>query len=105
MRGHFYDIVPFWVSEPTMVKNYTVSVPDSKRVQYQFYQGVCSPSVRFADGRQILSFTVENARPFERESNMVDLYDVAPKLMLSSTDSWRDQVAVVPRRERGLRQF
>ena len=91
MRGQFYDIVPFWVSEPTMVKNYTVSVPQSKHVQYEFYQGTCSPSVRFADGRQILSFTVEDARPFDREPNMVDLYDVAPKLMLSSTDSWRDK--------------
>ena len=37
------------------------------------------------------SFTVEDARPFDREPNMVDLYDVAPKLMLSSTDSWRDK--------------
>ena len=91
MRGQFYDIVPFWVSEPTMVKNYTISVPQSKHVQYEFYQGTCSPSVRFADGRQILSFTVEDARPFDREPNMVDLYDVAPKLMLSSTDSWRDK--------------
>lgn len=67
MRGQFYDIVPFWISEPTMVKNYTISVPQSKHVQYEFYQGTCSPSVRFADGRQILSFTVEDARPFDRE--------------------------------------
>ena len=68
MRGQFYDIVPFWVSEPTMVKNYTISVPQSKHVQYEFYQGTCSPSVRFADGRQILSFTVEDARPWRDKS-------------------------------------
>ena len=91
MRGHFYDIVPFWVSTPTILKNYTVSVPQGKHVQYEFYQGTCSPSVRYADGRQILSFTVSNIWPFHSEANMVDLYDVAPKLMLSSTDSWRDK--------------
>ena len=30
MRGEFYDIVPFWVDQPTVRKTYTVSYPKEK---------------------------------------------------------------------------
>lgn len=91
MRGHFYDIVPFWVSEPTVRKVYQVSFPAEKDVQYQFYQGACRSSVRRADGRRIYTFIVDRAVPFSGEPNMVDLYDVAPKLMMSTTPEWKDK--------------
>lgn len=29
--------------------------------------------------------------PFGREPNMVDLFDAAPKLMMSSTPQWKDK--------------
>ena len=89
MRGNFYDIVPFWVTYPTVSKVYTLDVP--KDVQYEFYQGECHSSTRVDGDRKFLSFTVSAAVPFKREPNMVDLYDVAPKLMLSSTDRWEDK--------------
>ena len=88
MRGEFYDIVPFWVDYPTVKKVYSVSVPDNKPVQYEFYQGECRSSVRKVDGRKLLTFSLSMAMPFAGEKNMVALYDVAPKLMLSSTDKW-----------------
>ena len=91
MRGNFYDIVPFWVSEPTVKKVYQVAFPRNKEVQYQFYQGTCYSSARIAGEKRIYTFSIEKALPFERESNMVDLYDVAPKLMMSTTPSWKDK--------------
>ena len=91
MRGEFYDIVPFWVDYPTVKKVYSVSVPDNKPVQYEFYQGECRSSIRKVDGRKLLTFSVSMAMPFKSEKNMVALYDVAPKLMLSSTDKWQDK--------------
>lgn len=91
MRGEFYDIVPFWVSEPTVSKIYKISVPKDKNVQYEFYQGDCRSSVRVSGDRKILSFEVHSALPFVPERNMVDLFDVAPKLMMSSTDSWTEK--------------
>lgn len=91
MRGEFYDIVPFWVNHPTVKKVYSVSVPENKPVQYEFYQGECRSSVRNADGRKLLTFSVFMTLPFKGESNMVSLYDVAPKLMLSSTEKWQEK--------------
>lgn len=91
MRGEFYDIVPFWVSSPTVHKVYRVSVPREKDVQYEFFQGDCGSSVKFDGDRRVYTFTVDNAMPTVSEPNMVDLYDVAPKLMMSSTPDWTEK--------------
>ena len=47
MRGQFYDIVPFWATEPTLRKVYRVTVPANKELQFQFYQGECASSMRY----------------------------------------------------------
>ncbi len=91
MRGQFYDIVPFWCSTPTLRKIYQVSIPRDKDMQYQFYQGECSSSVRYDDTRKVFTFAKDNLTPFPRESNMVDFYDAAPKLMMSSTPRWEEK--------------
>lgn len=91
MRGQFYDIVPFWVAEPTVRKVYKVSVPEDKDLQFQFYQGSCASSVRYEDGRKAYTFTSCDIMPTQQEPNMVNLFDAAPKLMLSSTNCWRDK--------------
>lgn len=91
MRGHFYDIVPFWSSEPTVRKVYKVSIPMEKEMQFQFYQGACTSSMRYEDGRKAYTFARNHLMPFTREPNMVDLFDAAPKLMMSSTPHWKDK--------------
>lgn len=88
MRGQFYDIVPFWNTDPTVRKVYRVSVPKEKEMQYEFYQGECGSSVRPDGDKKVYQFTMNNMMPFKRESNMVDLFDVAPKLMMSTTPDW-----------------
>lgn len=91
MRGQFYDIVPFWVSEPTVRKVYKVSIPMEKEMQFQFYQGECASSMRYENGRKVYTFASDDMLPFEKEPNMVDLFDAAPKLMMSSTPRWQDK--------------
>ena len=91
MRGQFYDIVPFWASEPTVRKVYKVSVPRDKDLQFQFYQGSCTSSVRYEDGCKAYTFTSCDIMPTQQEPNMVNLFDAAPKLMLSSTNHWRNK--------------
>ncbi len=91
MRGQFYDIVPFWTADPTVRKVYRVSIPMSKDMQFQFYQGECTSSMRYEDGRKTYTFSMNDMIPFEREPNMVDLFDAAPKLMMSSTPRWQDK--------------
>lgn len=91
MRGQFYDIVPFWCSDPTVRKVYRVSFPMDKEAQFQFYQGECTSSMRYEDGRKVYKFAVDDVMPFKREPNMVDLFDAAPKLMMSTTPEWKDK--------------
>ena len=91
MRGQFYDIVPFWVSEPTVKKVYRVSFPMEMPMQYEFYQGEAQSSIHFENDRKVFQFTKTNLEPFKREPNMVDLFDAAPKLMMSSTPTWYEK--------------
>ena len=92
MKGEFYDIVPFWVTEPTDRKVYRLSVPSTKEIQFQFYNGECESSMRYAgDGAKIYTFTITDAQPFPTEKGMADLYDVAPKLILSTTHFWKEK--------------
>lgn len=91
MRGQFYDIVPFWVTQPTIKKVYKVSLPMEKEIQFQFYQGECTSSMRYENGRKTYTFARTDVMPPKREPNMVDLFDCAPKLMMSSTPCWQDK--------------
>ena len=91
MRGQFYDIVPFWVSEPTLRKVYKLTIPKEKEIQFHFYQGNCSSSMHYEDGKKAYTFVVEDVIPVKQEPNMVNLFDAAPKLMLSSTSEWKDK--------------
>lgn len=91
MRGQFYDIIPFWVDLPTEKKIYNVTVPKEKSLQYEFFNGTCSSSVRFAGETATYSFAVTYAMPPVNEQGQVDHFDVSPKLMLSSTPEWKDK--------------
>lgn len=91
MRGQFYDIVPFWVNEPTERKVYQVSVPAEKELQFRFYRGDCASSMHYENGRKVYTFAANRVLPFRREPDMVDLFDAAPKLMLSSTPAWQEK--------------
>lgn len=91
MRGQFYDIVPFWVGEPTLRKVYKLTIPKEKEIQFHFYQGDCSSSMHYENGKKAYTFVIENAIPVKQEPNMVNLFDAAPKLMLSSTPEWKDK--------------
>ena len=81
MRGQFYDIVPFWTTEPTVRKVYKVNIPMEKEMQFQFYQGECTSSMRYEDGRKAYTFVSTDIMPTRRE----------PKLMMSSTPRWQDK--------------
>ena len=91
MKGEFYDIIPFWCTHPTLRKVYRVSLPQEKELQYQFYQGECHTRVANKNGHNIYTFSVNNVTPFRKEPNMVDLFDAAPKLMMSTTPEWKDK--------------
>ena len=53
MRGHFYDIVPFWSNDPVNQKVYRVSVLTAKNLRFELYKELHhSPQTRTPRPRQ-----------------------------------------------------
>lgn len=88
MRGHFYDIIPFWSSDPLLLKYYSVSIPQDKLIQYRFYNGKAESSAILKDGKMIYTFIKEDIMPIKREPGMVAYSDIAPKLLISTSPDW-----------------
>ncbi|MFO7615170.1 MAG: DUF3857 domain-containing protein, partial [Bacteroidales bacterium] len=88
MRGHFYDIIPFYSSDPIIEKVYQVAIPSDKMVQYEFYHGEVRSSVVPRDDKMVYTFVKKDIKPLKREPNMVDFSDVAPKLLISTSPDW-----------------
>lgn len=57
MRGHFYDIVEFWSSDPVLEKVYRTSVPKNKLVQYEVYNGALQTSVWLENDKMVYTFS------------------------------------------------
>lgn len=88
MKGHFYDIVPFYADDPVVEKVYRVNLPADKVLQYEFYNGdIRSSATRHGD-IMTYTFSKEDIKPMKREPNMVDFSDTAPKLLLSTSPDW-----------------
>lgn len=89
MKGQFYDIVPFWSSEPVKLKVYQVTVPAGKPLQYEFYNGEATSKMTMKDGMLVYQFSKKNIPAWKSEARSVDPSDVAPKLLISSTADWK----------------
>lgn len=88
MKGHYYDIVEFFGPHPVIEKVYRVSVPKTKTLQFQFYNGEAQTSCWTEKDQVIYTFTRRNMKPVATEPRMVALSDVAPKLLLSTSPDW-----------------
>ncbi|MFA8299951.1 MAG: DUF3857 domain-containing transglutaminase family protein [Hyphomicrobiales bacterium] len=88
MRGHFYDIVPFYAAYPIMEKVYAVRFPKEKKMQYKVFHGEADIDLKEDDSTKEYSFSMKNLLPIQRENHMVDLSDIAPKVLLSTSPDW-----------------
>lgn len=88
MKGHFYDIVHFWSSEPVIEKVYRVEIPTDKLLQFKVYNGEVRSSAELVNGKWVYTFTKENFTQPDREPNMVASSDEFPKLLLSTSPDW-----------------
>jgi len=88
MKGHFYDIVAFWSSYPILEKYYEVSIPLTKNIQYEIYNGELQASKFIHQDKTVYSWKKVDIKPFKNESNMIAISDVAPKLLLSTSPDW-----------------
>ncbi len=95
MRGHFYDIVPFWSESPVNKKVYQVSVLTEKNLRFELYNcnmtegcGVQIDSTVQGD-RTVYTFTKDNIMPLKREPRALANNDIQPKLLLSTSPNWQ----------------
>ena len=91
MKGQFYDIVEFFGPYPIKNKVYHVSVPRNKPLQYQFYNGEAQSSCWFEEGKMVYCFSKKEIFPLKAEPRMVAMVDVAPKLLISTTEDWQSK--------------
>ncbi|MCK5823613.1 MAG: DUF3857 and transglutaminase domain-containing protein [Bacteroidales bacterium] len=91
MKGQFYDIVPFWNSNPIAKKVYQVKVPKEKYFQYKFYNGVVDSAKKQIGDKIQYTFTKTNILPIRREQRSLGLSDIAPKLLLSTSRNWEEK--------------
>ena len=97
MRGHYYDIVPFWASYPVSERVYRLSILKSKHLAYQIYNDDNNADKQIvmdkkdAGDRWIYTFTKKNIEPFKSEQMMVAASDELPKLLLSTAPDWQSK--------------
>jgi hypothetical protein len=88
MKGHFYDIVPFYSDVPVLKKSYELSVPVTKKLQFEFYNGEARHWSHMEKDRIRYYWEKKDILPRKKENNMVSWSDVAPKLLMSTSPDW-----------------
>ncbi|OYT16947.1 MAG: transglutaminase [Bacteroidetes bacterium 4572_77] len=89
MRGHFYDIVPFWSKHAIQEKVYQLRTPKDKNLQFEVYYGELSAINQSEDATfKYYSFSKEDITPAKSEPNMVSKNNVNTKLLMSTSPDW-----------------
>lgn len=91
MRGHYYDIIPFWSDQPVKSKVYMLNILDTKTLQYKVYNGELNIKKEAADeeGRTLYTFqNKEDIMPLKREPRALANNDIQCKLLLSTSPDW-----------------
>lgn len=88
MRGHFYDIVPFWNSQPVQEKVYQVSVLTNKNLQYKVYNGNLSVTSKKDGDRTVYTFSNKDYFPLKTPRYTVANNDIEPKLIVTTAQNW-----------------
>lgn len=91
MKGHFYDIVPFYSSDPVLSKVYQISVPDTKVMQYEVYNGEVTSKMWRNGDKLVYTFSKKDISPFKAEPRSVDASDIACKLLMSTSPDWKSK--------------
>ena len=91
MKGHFYDIVPFYSIDPVLSKVYQINVPDTKVLQYEVYNGEVASKMWRSGNKLVYTFSKKDISPFKGEPRSVDASDIATKLLMSTSPDWKSK--------------
>ncbi|HLP59864.1 MAG TPA: DUF3857 domain-containing protein [Candidatus Deferrimicrobium sp.] len=90
MKGHFYDIIPFYAAIPIKTKTYRISIPADKRFQYEFYNGDARHYAHVDGDRTIYTWEKKDICPVKtKETGMADSSDFGAKLLVSTSPDWK----------------
>lgn len=92
MRGHFYDIVPFWSTNPVNQKVYSVNVLTEKNLRFAIYNckaGDVKVDSTIDGDRTIYTFAKSHITPLVHEPSALADNDMQPKLLLSTSPNWQ----------------
>ena len=92
MRGHFYDIVPFWSNSPIHNKVYAVNTLTEKNLRFELYNcksGTIRIDTTQEDNRTVYTFSMNNIIPLTHEPRALADNDMQPKLLLSTSPNWQ----------------
>ena len=62
MKGHFYDIVPFYSKVPIKLKTYRAEIPASKELQFEVYNGEVTSYKHFKKGKKVYFWKKKDIR-------------------------------------------
>ena len=88
MRGHFYDIVPFWSTQPIKEKVYQVSVLTNKNLQHKIYNGNLTVTTKKDGDRTVFTFSNKDYFPLKTPRYTVASNDIEPKLIVTTAQNW-----------------
>lgn len=92
MKGHYYDIVPFWSTTPVLQKVYVLDLPKDKELQFKTYGGEVSVGMKHITShnqkRTLYVFEKCNIMPILSEPGMLANNDIETKLLLSTSPDW-----------------
>lgn len=88
MRGHFYDIVPFWSDQPVQHKVYQVELLTKKNLQYKTYNGEISVKTSDFGDKTRFTFEKNDIFPLSTPRNSVAASDIQTKLILTTAQNW-----------------
>ncbi len=91
MRGHFYDIVPFYSNQPVMRKVYQIDIPTAKNTRYAVYNGQLECRREEKGARTLFTFTKENIMPLQKSRYTLADNDIQTKLILTTTATWQEK--------------
>jgi len=90
MRGHYYDVVVFGQSPlPTLEQRYAVTLPKTKSLQYEVYNGEVFSAVGFDDKTTTYRFWKKKLPAHKPEPRAADASDYLPKAVMATVPDWQ----------------
>ena len=88
MAGEYFDIVLLASSVPTVEKRYVLTLPKSKRLQSEVFNGPVFSRTSYTADSTIYAWWIFDAPADPHEPSCPDGSDYLPKVVISSAESW-----------------